>query len=368
MYSQPDADTTFSSLGGGLPFFGGFLGIGYRAQTVAGVQVSTEVFSFTDQDIMFAYSRQLGEQLSFGLDYRLLAKGPSRAYPGSDGATANGSSADFSLKYNYQPNFSLGLVWREIGGRFNYQNGAVENFPTNVTVGGAYRWRPDLTYTLDVNKENGQPLLLHSGLEWSPASLISLRFGVDQTAAGASAHSNITSGLGIHLGGFAIDYALYSWKDQSRASIHYFSISYAPPAKKAAVPVTYYPTPEPTPEVKIPRISFPDLPAKHWGKNEIEQLATAGVIWGYPDGTFQPNKKLTRAEFAAIVAAAKHLEPAPVDNANKLITRGEAAKLLDLTEPVSRAKAPLTRAEAALMIYQTPFGQAAIKRLPPLAD
>lgn len=39
----------------------------------------------------------------------------------------------------------------------------------------------------------------------------------------------------------------------------------------------------------------------HWAEEAISTLINNGVIGGYPDGTFQPNRSITRAEFTTIV-------------------------------------------------------------------
>lgn len=44
----------------------------------------------------------------------------------------------------------------------------------------------------------------------------------------------------------------------------------------------------------------------HWARPFIEALAQAKVINGFPDGTFKPDRPVTRAEFAALVQAAFH--------------------------------------------------------------
>lgn len=49
---------------------------------------------------------------------------------------------------------------------------------------------------------------------------------------------------------------------------------------------------------------FSDVPAGHWAYDSIEKLADAGVIEGYPDGTFGGDKLMTRYEMAQIVARA----------------------------------------------------------------
>ncbi|MFN7015698.1 MAG: S-layer homology domain-containing protein [Fimbriimonadales bacterium] len=47
-----------------------------------------------------------------------------------------------------------------------------------------------------------------------------------------------------------------------------------------------------------------DVPLGHWAYQSIEQLVQLGIIEGYPDGTFRPNRTMTRAEFAQAIARA----------------------------------------------------------------
>jgi hypothetical protein len=47
---------------------------------------------------------------------------------------------------------------------------------------------------------------------------------------------------------------------------------------------------------------FTDVADSFWANKAISTLSNAGIIDGYTDGTFQPNKAITRAEFAAIAA------------------------------------------------------------------
>ena len=45
---------------------------------------------------------------------------------------------------------------------------------------------------------------------------------------------------------------------------------------------------------------FPDI-STHWAKDYINQAGSAGLVNGYPDGTFGPNKNITRAEAVTLV-------------------------------------------------------------------
>ncbi|WP_081756868.1 N-acetylmuramoyl-L-alanine amidase [Gorillibacterium massiliense] len=47
--------------------------------------------------------------------------------------------------------------------------------------------------------------------------------------------------------------------------------------------------------------TFPDIKG-HWAEAAIRKVISAGIMSGYPDGSFKPNEPITRAEVAVIVA------------------------------------------------------------------
>ena len=47
---------------------------------------------------------------------------------------------------------------------------------------------------------------------------------------------------------------------------------------------------------------FSDVTPDSWAYQAVEQLATAGIINGYPDGTFKGQKDITRFEMAQMIA------------------------------------------------------------------
>ena len=53
-----------------------------------------------------------------------------------------------------------------------------------------------------------------------------------------------------------------------------------------------------------PAFAFPDVSDDYWAAAQINLLSEQGVIVGYPDGTFQPDNNVTRAEFAAMAIRA----------------------------------------------------------------
>ena len=48
---------------------------------------------------------------------------------------------------------------------------------------------------------------------------------------------------------------------------------------------------------------YSDVPADKWYNNAVSTLSRLGVISGYPDGTFRPDASITRAEFAKIAVS-----------------------------------------------------------------
>lgn len=58
-----------------------------------------------------------------------------------------------------------------------------------------------------------------------------------------------------------------------------------------------------------PAAVFTDIRG-HWAEETILRLAKSGAVGGYPDGTFRPDRPITRAEFASILTAALQLAPA----------------------------------------------------------
>jgi hypothetical protein len=109
-----------------------------------------------------------------------------------------------------------------------------------------------------------------------------------------------------------------------------------------------------------PGASFPDLSGS-WAASAVMALKGQGIISGYPDGNFHPSDRVTRAEMAAMLAAAKHLADLPgaagfsdVPSsywANGAIRAAKAAGYLQgYPDGSFRPEQGVTRAEAAVML------------------
>jgi hypothetical protein len=396
-YSQLDSDRTFSSLGVVSPgsLYGLTLGLGYRRLALSGlVDVLGNTVDFNEQELGLALAKEVSEGLSFGVELRYISLGQST---GSSSADASGRAFDLAVRRVYRPWLRLALCAQDLAGRLDYQDGTAVNLPYNLVAGvsldlfgqkALVRNGNELTLNLDVSENRGNPLLLHAGLEWRPLGPIALRAGIDQNfgeAQGASTSgvifNNFTAGLGLHYGGVTLDYALQRNGDVSGDMTNYLSFTYAymetTEEAPAAVPqevVKENPGELPvseTVEVFVRAVKlkhFPDVPPDFWGKREIELLATVGIMWGYADGFFHPQNRVTRGELETILSVGKHLTLVRVSNKERPVKRAEAAARLGRKARIDRPRRPITRAELAKLIYQTDWAQTAIKRLPTLQE
>jgi hypothetical protein len=51
------------------------------------------------------------------------------------------------------------------------------------------------------------------------------------------------------------------------------------------------------------QVSFSDISEGYWARSFIMELAQRGILTGFPDGKFHPDKPVTRGEFAALLAS-----------------------------------------------------------------
>ena len=63
------------------------------------------------------------------------------------------------------------------------------------------------------------------------------------------------------------------------------------------------PSPEIVPKPKM--VAFPDVPEGYWAKKPIEYLTALGIMDSYDDGTFRPTREITRGELAVLLVKAK---------------------------------------------------------------
>lgn len=91
---------------------------------------------------------------------------------------------------------------------------------------------------------------------------------------------------------------------------------------------------------------FTDVPAGHWAANAIASASNAGLIGGFPDGTFKPEEKITRAQALIILSKALAGEGPHLPNA--------MAKFTDANAVPDWAKGAIESAAAAGIIVNFP--------------
>ncbi|KIL46639.1 hypothetical protein KP77_27660 [Jeotgalibacillus alimentarius] len=59
---------------------------------------------------------------------------------------------------------------------------------------------------------------------------------------------------------------------------------------------------------------FSDVPGDHWASQEISELSEAGIIGGFQDGTFKPERTVSRAQAAALIGRTLELDVTSIQN------------------------------------------------------
>lgn len=105
-------------------------------------------------------------------------------------------------------------------------------------------------------------------------------------------------------------------------------------------------------------IAFNDTDS-HWSKANVESMAAKNIVNGYEDNTFKPENKVTRAEFAKLLAQALELDVvksgsnfSDMDSnwANDYVNAAYKAGLVKGVDNKFNPNANITRAEMATMI------------------
>lgn len=130
-----------------------------------------------------------------------------------------------------------------------------------------------------------------------------------------------------------------------------------------------------TKNVKNPE--FKDVSQSQWNYGAIAALANAGVINGYGDGRFGPNDSITRAQMASILVKAFDLPSYRYSSSENPFTDtkmlGSHQSNINIlykmgitsgTSPTTFSpNAPISRAQAAVLMTKTEKGKASIKTL-----
>ena len=118
------------------------------------------------------------------------------------------------------------------------------------------------------------------------------------------------------------------------------------------------------PPADTKELSFKDVPSNYWAKRMIGVAASQDLMKGYPDGTFKPSNKISLLDASYAFTKLGNIAPAkttanvygniPADHfAAGMIKSAKDKGMLDFVKgPVFAVNAPVTRAQAAWMIYK----------------
>ncbi|MDD6483993.1 MAG: S-layer homology domain-containing protein [Clostridiales bacterium] len=108
---------------------------------------------------------------------------------------------------------------------------------------------------------------------------------------------------------------------------------------------------------------FSDMPENHWAYKAVKQLNDEGVMTGYDDGSVKPDNSVTRAEFVKLLTAALGIydfsAECEFDDVKKedwyagyIASAVNAGITQGYPDNTFKPNAPITREDAALMIYR----------------
>jgi len=99
-------------------------------------------------------------------------------------------------------------------------------------------------------------------------------------------------------------------------------------------------------------VSFHDVDNSSWFKDDLEYCVNENLINGYSDGTFKPDKEISRAEFITVVIAST-FEKKPNGNTHwysKSYNKALSHDLIDVEFYQSDANKSISREEMAVVI------------------
>ena len=99
---------------------------------------------------------------------------------------------------------------------------------------------------------------------------------------------------------------------------------------------------------------FADVPADHWAYDSVAELAAAGLIEGYPDGTYGGSRMMTRYEAAMVFARALHRLESQIANNNLLpeLDRIKAELMAEIEAQMAAADKPVVETVETKVIEQ----------------
>jgi hypothetical protein len=257
MTSNLIGDITTNVIGAAVPLGYGAVSIGYissfidgfilTAQQAGGEPTPIGTSSYANTSLLIGYGlpiRIFSQDISFGSRLKFL----NQQFQGSviNGQGAQGMDFDLGVLVEPYSWLNIGLTAQNIlpsqlGGKMKWNDGHEESLASIIKIGSNIKFN-SLNWLIDADYSPSQsnPILLHTGLEYYPFNLITLRAGIDQSwdangLGNMSINNNLTLGIGLNVGDFRFDYALHKFSDLDSFNSHFFSIGYCGESKSKTV-------------------------------------------------------------------------------------------------------------------------------------
>ena len=164
----------------------------------------TTIFRPYDLAVIFSYARSFGDALAFGANAKFLREQIADE-------TGTGIAFDFGSLYTFSDMpLTVGINAQHLGPRVKFIEAAF-GLPVTFRLGAAYRlWKDALVLTTDIIRPSDNDIALAVGAGYTIGNALQLRTGYKYQIGGndLGAISGLTSGFGLTLRQFQIDYAL----------------------------------------------------------------------------------------------------------------------------------------------------------------
>ena len=164
----------------------------------------TTIFRPYDLAVILSYARSFGRSIAFGANAKFLREQIADE-------TGSGIAFDLGGLYTFSDMpLSLGFNAQHLGPRVTFIEEAF-GLPVTIRIGAAYRLLNDaLVLTSDIIRPSDNDIAIGIGAGYTIANILQLRAGYNYQLGGndLGAISGLTSGFGLTLRQFQVDYAL----------------------------------------------------------------------------------------------------------------------------------------------------------------
>ena len=164
----------------------------------------TTIFRPYDLAVILSYARNFSSSIAFGANAKFLREQIADE-------TGTGIAFDFGVLYTFsQMPLALGFNAQHLGPRVTFIQEAF-GLPVTFRIGAAYRLFDDtLVLTSDIIRPSDNDIAIAVGAGYTIANILHLRTGYNYQIGGndLGAISGLTSGFGLTLRQFQVDYAL----------------------------------------------------------------------------------------------------------------------------------------------------------------